>query len=172
MNIQISRNVKTGKFIASVGNHLPVDTALTSNESATFINTATKTSNLTGLLPLCGGVLKSVPLSDHITIGFMLLLRIFGTITWCCHCNCVLFCLQTPGGSIITTCELIHYHYFTYRCFTRTLYVAGITCCNLYANVSLFHYFPTLFFHTISTHTHELKHGIHVITFVPTDNAH
>jgi hypothetical protein len=88
-----------------------------------------KTSNQTKLLPLWGTVLKSVTLSDHITIGFLSLLRIFGTITWCCHCNCVLLCLQTQGGSIITTCELIHYHYCL-CCFTRTLYVSGITCCN------------------------------------------
>jgi hypothetical protein len=98
-------------------------------------------------------VLKSVALSDHITIGITLVLRICGTIMWCCHCNCVLFCLQTPGGSIITTCELIHYHYFWCCCFTRTLCVAGITCCNLYTNMSLLHYFPTLFFYTIYTHT-------------------
>jgi len=95
-------------------------------------------------------VLKSVPPSD-ITIGFTSLLQICGTIMWCCHCNCVLLCLQTPGGSIITTCELIHYHYFL-CCFTRTLSVARIICCNLYANMSLFHYFPTLSFYTISTH--------------------
>jgi hypothetical protein len=74
MKILISRNVKTGKFKASVGNHLPVDTALTPHVSTTFINTAVKTSNLTGLLPLWGRVLKSVPPSDHITIGFMPLL--------------------------------------------------------------------------------------------------
>lgn len=46
MKIQISWNVKTGKFIASAGNHLPLDTALTSDEPTTFMNTAVKTSNL------------------------------------------------------------------------------------------------------------------------------
>jgi hypothetical protein len=116
-------------------------------------------------------MLKSAPLSDHITVGFMLLLRICGTIMWCCHCKCVQLCLQTPGGSIITTCELIHYHYFLCCCFTRTLYVTGITCCNSYANMSLFHYFPyTVLLHNIQTH--EFKHGIHVITFLPIDTLH
>ena len=34
-------------------------------------------------------------------------------------------------------------HFFR---FTRTFYVSGITCYNLHANMSLFHYFPTLLF--------------------------
>jgi len=155
MKIQISRNAKTGKFIASVGNHLPVGTALTSHESTTFINTAMTTSNLTGLLPLCGTVLKSVPLSDHITIGFMSLLRIFGAITRCCHCNCALLCLQTPGRSIITTCELIHYHYFTMWLFHNNS-VRGrnnlLQFICKYVTLSLFSY--TVVLHNIHTHTH------------------
>jgi hypothetical protein len=104
---------------------------------------------------------------------------------WCCHCNCVLLCLQTPGRSIITTCELIHYHCFLCCCFTRTLYVAGITCCNLHANMSLFHCFPTLFVYTISMHTRfqtrntrhhiltdcTLKHGTYV-RYMPSAAPH
>jgi hypothetical protein len=142
--------------------YLPVDTTLTPRNSATFSNTAVRTSLSRKTYLVGAGLWRRFPsLTTSLPVS-------------CCCCD---FARTYCGVAIAIACCFVYKHQvealsppasrFTNDkspfCFTRTFYVSGITCSNLHANTPLFHYFPTLFFsryHHTSIQTRNTRHRI------------